>query len=352
MNVHTSYKNLDKSPDLEREIKQQIEKLSRRLQVFRPDLVHLRVTLDHTNDREGFTMTADLRLPSGDIAARESAPTASAAIKTGFDQLIEQLAKHKDHLRAQWKWPRRRRVGRTRPQPQVPFEETLAAVQPEKISEQDINGYIDANMARLFRYVERELQYRENSGALQRDQVAPEEVIDEAVASALSDNQERPERISLEPWLYRLAIRAIDEVAHRNGDGNMISVPLDHAARPDHNEQVGADENQLQFHHPDEAMTNRDLIADRRTATPEASAYSDEMITIVEAALLKARPEDREAFLLFAVEGFTPDEISAISDRPVEQVRKSVTSARDYLRRSLPMPDEFKDKLLQHAKIA
>jgi hypothetical protein len=29
-----------------------------------------------------------------------------------------------------------------------------------------------------------------------------------------------------------------------------------------------------------------------------------------------------------------------------------VASARDYLSKVLPMPDEFKDKLLQHAKIA
>jgi DNA-directed RNA polymerase specialized sigma24 family protein len=76
------------------------------------------------------------------------------------------------------------------------------------------------------------------------------------------------------------------------------------------------------------------------------------MVTMVEAALLQAQPQDREAFLLYVVEGFTPDEISVISDRSVEQVRKSVVSAREFLRKSLPMPDEFKDKLLQHAKIA
>ncbi len=146
-------------------------------------------------------------------------------------------------------------------------------------------------------------------------------------------------------------MRAIDDVANRNRE-DVISIPLDHSARPDHNTQSGTDENQLQFHQPDEAMTNRDLIADRRTASPEASAYSDEMITLVEATLLKAKPEDREAFLLYTVEGFTPDEIAVISDRPIEDVRKSVVSARDYLRKALPMPDEFKDKLLQHAKIA
>ena len=351
MNVHTSYKNLDKTPDVEREIQQSIEKLKRRLQVFRPELVHLRVTVDHSNAREGFSVSADLRLPSGEMASRESAPTAAAAIKTCFDQLTEQLTKHKDHLRGQWQWQRRRRVGRTRPQPQVPFEETMAAVAAPTISEQDITNYVNANLQRLNRFVERELRFRENAGSLQRDQVSPEEVVDEVVANALGDGQERPERVALEPWLYRLAIRAIHDITHRNGD-DVIGIPLDHSARPDHNTQEGSDENQLQFHQPDEALTNRDLIADSRTASPEASVYSEEMITLVEAALLKAKHEDREAFLLFTVEGFTPEEISVISDRPVEAVRKSVTSARDYLRKALPMPDEFKDKLLQHSKIA
>jgi len=41
MNVHISYK-LPKTPDLEKEFNHQIEKLKRRLQVFRPELVHLR----------------------------------------------------------------------------------------------------------------------------------------------------------------------------------------------------------------------------------------------------------------------------------------------------------------------
>jgi len=148
-----------------------------------------------------------------------------------------------------------------------------------------------------------------------------------------------------------LAVRAIDDIANRNGDESG-SVPLDHAAQKDGRTQHGTDENDLQFHQPDEAVANQDLIADTRTATPEATVYTEEMVNMVEAALLKAQPQDREAFLLYVVEGFTPDEISVISDRSVEQVRKSVTSAREFLRNALPMPDEFKDKLLQHAKIA
>ncbi len=347
MNVHITYK-VTKTPDLEKEFKQGIDKVGRRLQVFRPELVHLRGIIDLRNEREGFSVALDLKLPSGDLAARENAPTATGAIKACFDQLTEQVAKHKDHLRGQWQWQRRRRV-RTRAQSQVPFEETLAAVQPPTISQEDITGYVNANLDRLFRFAEREIRYRENSGALPRDQVTPEEVVDEVIATALGEGHERPERVALEPWLYRLAIRAIDDVARRNAE-DIVGVPLDHAYRQ--TDVHNADEVQLQFHQPDEAMVNRDLIADGGTSTPEAVAYSDEMITLVEGALLSAKRQDRESFLLFAVEGFTPEEIAVISDRPPDQVRRSIAAARDYLRKTLPVPDEFKDKLLQHAKIA
>ena len=76
------------------------------------------------------------------------------------------------------------------------------------------------------------------------------------------------------------------------------------------------------------------------------------MITLVEYALLGAKPEDREAFLLYAVEGFTPDEIAVITSRPVDKVRTSIASARQRLRKSLVFPGKIKDKFLQHSEIA
>ena len=108
----------------------------------------------------------------------------------------------------------------------------------------------------------------------------------------------------------------------------------------------------MQFHQPDEAVSNRDFIADAKAATPEATAASDEMVNQVELALLSAMSQDREAFLLYAIEGFTPDEIALITSRPVEQVRVSIAHAREHLRMSLVVPDESKNKFLQQSKIA
>ena len=45
MNVHFSYK-IAKTADLENLLQQQTEKLSRLLRVFRPELVHLKGTID------------------------------------------------------------------------------------------------------------------------------------------------------------------------------------------------------------------------------------------------------------------------------------------------------------------
>ncbi len=177
----------------------------------------------------GFNVALNLRLPSGQIAAREVADTASSAIKNCFESLKEQLAKHMDHLRAAYKWPRRRRPA-GRAESQVPFEETLASVQADVVSAQDINGWLNANLEKLQRFVERELRYRGNSGQMRVEQITAEEVISEAIANALDGRTEKPEKVTLEPWLYFLSRAAIDRLAEqaRNAESE---VGLDSSVR-------------------------------------------------------------------------------------------------------------------------
>jgi len=350
MNVHISYK-VPKSPDLEKQINQNIDKLTRRLQVFRPDLVHLHAILDERPARAGFDVRLDLRLPSGDIASRQEAKLIEAAIKGAFDDLLQQVGKHKDRLRAQHQWPNRRRSAKMREIAQVPFEETVAAVQPPSVSDEDISAYVNANLSRLQRFIERELRFRENNGELRAYQISPREVISEAIANAL-DHEEKPEKLALEPWLYRLSLRAIRDLAQRSTD-EVDSVHLEAPAwGRDANRNDGSDEPMLQFHQPDESVTEENVIPNRGVATPEESAASDEMIRMIEHALVGTSPEDREAFLLYGIEGFTVDEISAISSRPGEAVRNSIKTAREHLRKNLPAPGVMKDKLLQSTKIA
>ncbi len=348
MNVHFTYK-LSKTADLENLITQRIEKLQKRLQVFRPDMVALYGSVDE-HPKMGFNVALNLRLPSGQLAAREVGDTAASAIKTCFESLKEQLAKHMDHLRAAYKWPRRRRpAGRTRAESQVPFEETLAAVQADVVSAQDINGWLNANLEKLQRFVERELRYRNNSEQAYVRQITPEEVIDEAIANALDGRTEKPEKVTLEPWLYFLSRAAIDHLAEQARDAQG-EVGLESSVRGE--EATGSDEAMLQFHHPDEMLTNENVIADGGTATPEEIAASDEVMGMIEAALRNAHHEDREAFILFTMEGFTVQEIAVITERKPEEVRTSIAKAREQLRKALPVAEQLRNKLIEHSKSA
>ena len=329
MNVHIGYK-VRKTPDIEKEVHQQVEKLRKRLQVFRPELVHLKGLIEENSPREGVVVSLNLRLPSGQMAAEKKASTPSSAVKAAFDDLLGQITRHKDLLRSTHKWPRWRRGAETRPERQVPFEDTLASVQAPLISGDDVRTYVNVNLARLERFVERELYFRETSEQIEGESVTKDEVIDEAIARALGGG-DKPERVALEPWLYRLALHSMDEMARRAHEHNG-SVHLEDSARK--RNVKASDEAELQFHQPDEAILGATVIADQRVSTPEEIASSDELLRLVEAALHGTDRSAREAFILYAVEGFTHDEIAVITDRKLDDVRASVLVASEHLRKS------------------
>ena len=106
-----------------------------------------------------------------------------------------------------------------------------------------------------------------------------------------------------------------------------------------------SDEPGLQFHQADEGWTRESAIPDRRVTTPEEAAYSDEMIALVQAALHGVNRTDREAFLLYGIEGFSLGEIAAITGRHMEAVRESVNRARDCVRSAPSIASEFHREL-------
>lgn len=339
MNVHVSYR-LHKIPSVEKDIQHQIEKLRKRVHVFRPELVHLKGMVEENSPREGTTVSLNLRLPSGQMAVQESAPTAAAAVKSAFEDLMQQLNKHKELLRSSHKWQRRRNEASERRISQVPFEQTLAAVHPPTVSADDIRSYVNVNLSRLERFVEREIYFREAQEQLLPDSVTKDEVIDETIVAALSDGQEKPEKLRLEPWLYRLALQALAELSRPDEGNNGNSVHLEESARP--RNVKASDEPGLQFHQPDEAITGETVIADGRVATPEQIMASDEMMRLIASALRDVGGGPREAFILYAVEGFSIEEIAAIIVCPPEEVLASISTARDHLRQAPGLAYQFR----------
>jgi DNA-directed RNA polymerase specialized sigma24 family protein len=265
------------------------------------------------------------------MAVQAKAATAEAAVKSAFEDLLQQVNRHKELLRSSHKWHRRGNEASERRTRRVPFEQTLAAVYPPVISAEDVRSYVNVNLSRLERFVERELYMREAQDLLAPNSLTKEEVIDEVIAGALGESQERPERLALEPWLYRLALHAIIELS-RPDESNGNAVHLEESARKQN--VKASDEAELQFHQPDEAITEETIIADDRVATPEQICASDEMLRLIASALRDVGSGPREAFILFAIEGFGIDEIAAITGRPADGVLASISAAREHLRKA------------------
>ena len=328
MNVHISYR-IRKTPALEQDIQRHIEKLRKRLQVFRPDLVHLKGAVGENSPRD-VTVSLNLRLPSGQMAVEVSAEHATTAVHRAFDDLLHQLRKHMELLRSSHKWRRRRNAASEGRLPgEVPFEQTLAVVYPEQISADDIRAYVNFHLGRLERFVEREIYFRETQDFLAPQTITAVEVIDETIATALTEGEERPERLALEPWLYKLALQAMNSLSRRE-ESDEGAVHLEDSARP--RNVKASDEAELQFHQPDETFLGETIIGDDRVATPEQIAVSDEILNLIASALRDLGSEQREAFILYALEGFEIEEIAVITSRPAGSVLASVSSARDHLR--------------------
>src|SRR5438046_6773161 len=112
--------------------------------------------------------------------------------------------------------------------------------------------------------------------------------------------------------------------------------------------ELASDEPRFQFHQPDEAITSESSIRDVRASTPEQIAYTDEVVRLVHYALRHTGKEEREAFILHALEGFSADEIASITDRKPEQVRQAILLAREKVRCAFPINNnQLKKRMAQ-----
>lgn len=367
MNFHVSYK-AGKTPDVEREFQHQIQKLNRRLQVFKPDLVHLHAAIEQENGRSAST-SLNLRLPSGQMAAQRSGENALAATKSAFADLISQVTKHKDLLRGHWTRKSLRREGRERlTQMPIPIEtapshtngeahavkhRTVPSEMPlfaktDSASVADVELWLSANLRKLEEFIDQELRFQVESDRIREDQITREEVVDEVIVSALSHEGGKMELLSPEGWFHRLAVQAIRRLIHDNADTANISLDAPAGIQ----NVTGSDENVLQYHQPDDSLPEESIIPDESVRTPEEIMAGDEMVAQLDIVLRGVHSHDREAFVLYTLEGFTVDEISRLAGRPAEQVRQSINDARTHIQQKLPTQNQLRKSLLHHSRVA
>jgi RNA polymerase sigma factor (sigma-70 family) len=314
-------------------------------------------------------MSLNLRLPSGQMAVQRSGENALAAVKSAFADLLSQVTKHKDMLRGQWTRKSLRRSGRER-LTTMPASELLPAkgngekrvqihrvatppkpvpaAKTDEAAVADVELWLSANLRKLEEFIDQELRFQVETDRIREDQITREEVLDEVIVSALSQEDGKTQLLSPESWFHRLALQAIRRLIHDNADTANISLDAPAGIQ----NVTGSDENVLQYHQPDDSLPEESIIRDESVRTPEEIMAGDEMVAQLDIVLREVRSNDREAFVLYTLEGFTVDEISRLAGRPVEQVRQSIHDARTHIKEKLPAQNQLRRSLLHHSRVA
>jgi RNA polymerase sigma factor (sigma-70 family) len=222
------------------------------------------------------------------------------------------------------------------------------ATQTDGAAVADVELWLSANLRKLEEFIDQELNFQVESDKIREDQITREEVIDEVIVSALSHEGGKRELLSPESWFHRLALQAIRRLIHDNADTANISLDAPAGIQ----NVTGSDEIVLQYHQPDDSLPEESIIRDESVRTPEEIMAGDEMVAQLDLVLGGVKSGDREAFVLYTLEGFTVDEISRLAGRSAEQVRQSIHDARAHIQKKLPTQNQLRKSLLHHSRVA
>jgi ribosome-associated translation inhibitor RaiA len=111
-----SYSRIDTGfrESVEEECNRHVEKLSRLLKRYAPDVVLLHCGLDKTPRRVEYNFSLNLTLPTGTMHATGSGPDVRASAKAAFAEIEGQFKKHQEKLRKDYVWKRKRDRGPVR----------------------------------------------------------------------------------------------------------------------------------------------------------------------------------------------------------------------------------------------
>jgi RNA polymerase sigma-70 factor, ECF subfamily len=193
----------------------------------------------------------------------------------------------------------------------------------------DREAYIalaEQHLGALYRFVAREIPYHEVLGDLEPGEVDVEDVLNEVFLTALRQLHRRPRRATFKGWLRHLALQTLRHLIRASRERRRYE--------PVHLEDPLPNGRRLDTSYPSDArLTWKDVIPDLSTPSPEEAVLLKETWQTLEAALNQLPANQREVFLLRAVEGLRYEEIAAMLGQPIQHVKSSYRAAREALRR-------------------
>jgi RNA polymerase sigma factor (sigma-70 family) len=168
------------------------------------------------------------------------------------------------------------------------------------------------------------------------------DILDEVILTAYEIFDKKPQGLSLEQWLYQLASRKLENYLSRASKRDVRRRSLESLAE----KEVGTLEERMTTDAEGEVMLEQDLYDTEYNLQPEFTppAYQSDPSELVERedelrqivrALSRVPEKERTIFELYAVEGFSKDEVAKIADVSPEMVPEIVEQVRAEVRRAL-----------------
>jgi ribosomal subunit interface protein len=109
MNCNIEFKGHAPQKDVQKLITELITKLEKKTKSFRPDTVHLRLTVEHNSARTLYRASITLTVSGKTLATWEERHDLHEVLRDAFAEIERQLDAHKATLRNEHEWKRRLR---------------------------------------------------------------------------------------------------------------------------------------------------------------------------------------------------------------------------------------------------
>ena len=336
MRVQREFEGLTLGPGEEKLFERRLARLSRLARVFSPELVHLRVLIRREGRPESprYEGRFVLRTPPRVVETTATADSVAAVISEGFDELTRRLEEVKAKLRGEHLWKRKARREKLRLRRQwIPPAPPAAGAEESRTERlEEILEHLEP----LWNRARREIAILLATGDLDPSRADVADVLDAAVVRAIEEWAERPREVSLELWLWSLVrdeiLRLVDESRRRRA---ARALEEDVPETPEEVEVSTLGDEILDFWQPDEDLRLEDVVDDPSLPEPDEIAERRELGRVAIRILAGLPREWREAFLLYAADGRSPEEISWLTGQSVEEVRQNIREARSFLRARL-----------------
>ena len=315
MNIKIQGHHLHASDALKRLIERQSRKIARLLPTYPGPDLELHVTLEKLPRGQQYHAVLVLTTPQRVIRAEEMQSNASTGVLRSFEELTRRVKRFKSQLNREKYWKRKY----VRSQEDVPAE-----------SLEDLETSINQNLDRVENYIRREVYHHSIIESLPPGLLDAQAILDEVFLTVSTQAHAAPVNIGAEQWMFQVAREALSrrlEALRQAKEELHLEDPVPQPSK--------WEDEELNFHHPDEVLHLEDLIQDEHSISPEEALEREERIESLQRAIAKLPVSVRDSFVLFDLEGFHSDEVAMMTGKEQSEVIKDVETARAQLREEI-----------------